>query len=262
MANTSFPEYKGWNKSNEIHVYDSETLWEYINGAAEYYNGFGFEKLEWVEYSISEDVYIKAEVYSHSSPINAFGIYAYERSNDGDFLKIGSEGYMIHSALNFYTDTYYVKVYSHDKTEVTIKALNDIAKLLAKNLSESNKKPVELDALPQENKVEHSEKFKQSNYLGYGFLKNAISAKYVIGGEEIDFFSITHETNKNALETAQAYLNFVKSDLTVQVNTILEINDPFNGRVFLLIEENIVRGTIGAENIKLAEKLLGKPNNP
>lgn len=262
FAATNFPEIEGWKKSETIKTYDSETLWEYINGAAEYYLAYEFSQLEWVEYSISEDVYIKAEVYHHSSPINAFGIYAYERSSDSEFLTIGNEGYMAHSALNFYIGNCYIKIYSHNNTESTISAIKSIANKLSDNIDDSPTKPEELNALPQQNLSAHTEKYKPENYLGYSFLKNVINAKYQLNDEEVEFFSIVHSTDEEALNNFQQYLDFLKSDIKPEVNNIYELDDLFNGKLFILVTDQKILGVLNASSLKTAKSLLDKSQKP
>jgi len=45
-----FPEIKGWEISGEIKVYTPETLYDYINGAAELYLSYDFQELQVAEY--------------------------------------------------------------------------------------------------------------------------------------------------------------------------------------------------------------------
>lgn len=261
-ASSVFPEIDGWNKSDKINTYDSETLWEYINGAAEYYLGYNFSKLEWIEYSLSEDIYIKAEIYHHTNPINAFGIYAYERTSDGEFLDIGNEAYLVHSSLNFYIDKYYIKIYSHKSDENTIKAINEIAEKLAENIMPKSQNPEELLLLPKEGLVAHSEKYMPSNFLGYSFFKNVVTAKYLVQNENVDFFAIEYQSNEDAVANLEQYLKFLKSEKQADMNSVFELDDTFNGKLFILITDKKLIGVIDASNKSVATVLLGESNNP
>ena len=40
-----FPDVAGWKPEGGAKIYDSESLWEYINGAAELFLAYGFQEL-------------------------------------------------------------------------------------------------------------------------------------------------------------------------------------------------------------------------
>ena len=44
-AVTDFPEIEGWSPESAVSSYDSESLWEFINGAAETFMQYGFQGL-------------------------------------------------------------------------------------------------------------------------------------------------------------------------------------------------------------------------
>lgn len=256
-AQTSFPAIEGWTKSDKINTYNSESLWEYINGAASYYLGFGFEKLEWIEYSVSDDVYIKAEVYTHSSHINTFGIYAYERTPEASFLTVGCEGYLIHSTLNFYADNYYVKIHSHSKTPETIEAIKNIASKLASSIAAKAEQPAELNVLNNEDRIAYSEKYKTANYMGYSFLERVVSAKYTINEQEVEFFSIKHQSDEEAINNLKEYLQFLKTDMEVKSGEIYELDDIFNGKIFMAVKDQYLIGVTNAKDKSVLKKLSG-----
>ena len=83
-----FPEFDGWNLNVRDKVYEPENLWDIINGAADSYLSYDFEKLYVADYTNSQDHHIKVYAFRHSTPVNAFGIYSQERSRDYNFLNI------------------------------------------------------------------------------------------------------------------------------------------------------------------------------
>ena len=254
FAQVIFPEINSWEK-NEITTYDEETLWEYINGAADYYLNYGFMQLEVLEYKQSEEVYIKAEVYSHSSNLNGFGIYAYERTDDAEFITIGSEGYIIHSTLNFFKGPYYVKVYSHNSENATIEAIKTIGNKLSDQLRCDNPMPAELNFLPA-NRLANSEKYLPKNFLGYSFLPNTILASYKQKGNVLDFFYSTYKTEGEALEALNSYFSMLKMDSTPIANEVFTIDDPFNGLVYCKVTKEKIVGIINCSDQAIALSFL------
>lgn len=249
-----FPKIETFKKGN-IATYTPEELWEYINGAAVYYIDFAFKKLKVIEYRNGPDNYIKAEIYEHSSPIDAFGIYAYERSGKAKYLEIGSQGYLSHSSLNFYKNTCYVKVHSNQKDSLTLLAIREIGYGIAKRIPElSSPKP--FDAFPAENRIEYSEKYFASNYLGHSFLFKAREISYTGNKANYQLFRIKNANTKQSLQNLGKYLSFVKSGDSAAEDYLFKLNDMFNGTLFIIAKGPYLYGSIGIEDSFEAESLL------
>lgn len=255
-ANIIFPEIEGWEKSQKTKVFDTESLWEYINGAADYYLNFGFEELEVCEYSVSENKYIKVEVYKHKNPVNAFGIYAYERSPETNYIDIGNEAYLEHSSLNLYTASYYVKIFSHQKDDFTIATIKRLAEEVSKRLEPNPSLPELLTLLPVENKIEKTDIYFPTNYMAYSFLNNVLEAKYKAETKKYKVFIIKNDNEQSSKETIDKYLNAVKQVSEVIPENIIGINDMFNGYIVVSYLGNTIFGISGTEDKEFARKKL------
>src|SRR6056297_3242759 len=110
-----FPTLEGWNLQVGEQVYTSDNLWNIINGAADAYLSYDFQKLYTAEYLNNEDKRIKVYIFEHSSPTNTFGIYSQERSKDYEFVKTGAQGFRSGEAYYFITGPYYVQISSNDQ---------------------------------------------------------------------------------------------------------------------------------------------------
>ncbi len=252
-----FPEIENWEKSPHPKIYDEETLWEYINGAAEYYLNYGFSRLEVTEYAVSDEQYIKAEIYVHASPLNAFGIYAYERPEKGEFLDVGIEGYQAHSALNFYGDNFYVKVHSNQNDEQTLKAIKEIADGIAKgNILGKDEVTSVLSVFPDKNKLLHSEKYYPRNYMGYEFLHSALEISYKVGDDTFKLFVLNGANNEEATKMLRDYFAFTKTDKKPAPGVIYEIEDMFNGWVLIAQKKSQLFGVYDVPDKKLARNYL------
>lgn len=253
-----FPEMKAWTRETEIKTFDTETLWEYINGAAEYYLRFGFQKLEVVEYALDENNYIKAELYWHASPLNTFGIYAFERPGDGDFLNIGNEGYKAVSALNFYSGNCYVKIHSNQTDNFTLKTIEDIAKAISEKLASQTEEVEELKNLPKENRLAHSEKYIPENYLGYSFFKKVITASFQDDKISYEIFCIAFENNNSALEPLKRYAAQMKLDFDIKSDSVYTFDNVFNGQVSIIVSKSMLWGVVNAKPEHESEIILRK----
>lgn len=255
----NFPDVNGWKKSETV-TYNTETLWEYINGAADYYLNYSFEKLEVVEYQRKEDEYIKVEIYHHSSGLNAFGVYAFERPTETNYLEIGAEAYLEHSALNFFTRNWYVKIHTHLQDNDAISTLKTLAKKVSHLSGQEYSFPHQFDYLPIDYKTPHSEKYYPTNYLGFSFLTNSISADYQEENLKYTIFIAEGINQKQAVKMLQSYLSFVKSSESAKPEHIYKLEDMFNGTVYLNVVNNVLIGILNLDDPAKAEKIFYKVN--
>jgi len=68
----------GWTVDGRVETYDPSTVYEKINGAAEQYISFGFERLHYVTITDGES-FITTEIYDQGSFANTLGIFAAQR---------------------------------------------------------------------------------------------------------------------------------------------------------------------------------------
>ncbi|MGQ1785003.1 DUF6599 family protein [Saccharicrinis sp. GN24d3] len=255
QAQLKFPELNSWQKAEKTVNYTPDNLWEYINGAADYYLKYGFVKMEMIEYSQSSD-YLTVEAYMQEAPINAFGIYAFERPSKTNYINMGVEGYLEPSALHFWVDQYYFKITSNKENN------GKTLQILGKAIIAENKlmgfKPDFLKSFPSMNKIAHTEKFYAQNYLGHEFLHSALEASYKDDNCKPKLFIINCKNKTEARKMVQSYLNFVKSEENIREGEILQLDDMFTGIVCLTQLNNKVLGTTEADTPETAIKYLNR----
>jgi hypothetical protein len=255
---TTFPKIRGWNLADSAKRYDQETLWEYIDGAAESFLNYDFRFLEVMEYHRTSDEYIKAEIYHQGSGLQAFGIYAFERPEVAEFLDLGCEGYMIYSSLNFYVKDCYVKILSHQEDEKTLEAIRIIADKLSQSIEKEPEKPALLDLLPDYEKIPRSEKYFPSNYLGYSFLNHVITAEYLNNDNRYSLFILLADDQEEALKSLYSYLKQTKTEKEPLTGEIYRVEDIFNGLVVLTVADRYLLGILGMEDADLATEFLSQ----
>jgi hypothetical protein len=185
------PPLGGWSLSEAPQTYLPETLFEYIDGAAESYLGYDFQRLVVGQYTrdgASEALTV--EVYDMGSLRNAFGIYSTERYPESRFLQTGVQGYIEEGALNFFSGSYYIKLMCFDCGAGAELVLLQAARLIADRIADPAGFPPLLAAFPPQNRVADSEKFILKNFLGMSFLEAGYTAHYRLGGMEFEAFII------------------------------------------------------------------------
>ncbi len=252
-----FPDMDGWEEPEEIVVYTPETLWDIINGAADLFYAYDFQEMYWGEFVNSEDnnIYIVMEIYRQGDPVTAFGVYSQERPRVPDLVDIGVEGYTAEGILHFFVADCYVKIRSHDTSEETKEAMENLARHVAGMLDPDPQFPEIVYALPEEGKVEYSEEFINTNFLGHTFLSRAFVSTYEIDGSRFNLFVIEKESRDECKDILASYYEFSGQDAEISEG-IHRIDDRWNGEVGIVWKGNRMYGYFNLEEEDLQEKYL------
>jgi hypothetical protein len=224
-----FPRMEGWAAKGKVETYAPDNLYEYINGAAEVFLSYDFQKLATLTYENKQKNSFTVDVYRHSSGSNGFGIYSQERPDQGEFLTIGTEGYYETGVLNFFKDLYYVKISSFDLGENDRAVLTEVARLIAGKLEGQSAFPAVLHCFPPKSKVAHSERYVARNFLGHNFLHSAFTADYAVNEQKIQVFIMEAEDETEAGDIVKNYRDFVeKRGIEVtDSGGVLRFSDPY-----------------------------------
>ena len=153
-----FPELADFQKKGNPEEYHPDNLFEYINGAAEVFLSYDFEKLVTLSYKNKLNQSLTIDVYRHSNINNGFGIYSQEKPQKGNFISIGSQGYYEKGIINFFKGSYYVKLSGFDLGENDQELLGNAARAIAKKLESTINFPLSLKGFPEENRIKNQKK--------------------------------------------------------------------------------------------------------
>lgn len=251
-----FPEIPGWNQAGEIQTFIPKTLYEYINGAADLYLGYDFEKLKVVEYHNEKKASVTIDVYRHKTPMDAFGIYSQERLSNANYLDIGEQGYYEKNALNFLSGSTYVKINSFNTGDEDQKILLAFAERVSENLGEKGRLPPLLSSFPRDGKVKNSEKFIAKNFLGYSFLYSAFTADYELSGKKFKLFVIEPGDKDECRIIIQKYLEQTGKTGKNVVEGRHTISDPHHGEIDLYWKGRHLWGILNNMDVSLRLKYL------
>ena len=228
------PQITDWTIDETVEVFDSDNLYERINGAAPGYFLFNFKELTVFVYNLTgsgdSQSYITIQIYRHETEEDAFGIYASERPSESAFLSIGAEGYQEGSMLNFFVDDLYVKIESPSSDKGTISAIRQIAQEFGHHINPQPRFPVQLQSLPAANKIPHTELYIPTGFLGHEFLNKAFTANYEIAGKKYQLFIIDFGNVEHSKAMLTKYFQFTKQSLRFREGR-LTIQDRYNGNL-------------------------------
>jgi hypothetical protein len=254
--NDLFPEIRGWEVQIDKEIFTTANLYELIDGAADLYIQYGFQQLNIATYRCDDDIEVRVELYHHDLPENAYGIYASERMSDYNFIPLGIQGYTGEGILNFLTGEYYVKIMSTGRKNAGEGNLRYIAEKIIDNLKQNNSWPAEIGFFPDEGKIYMSDGYVAKNFLGYGFLHAAFTARYNIDGGFTLF--IIHDKAKGAAGMLDKYLSMMKEDKIRRQDEVYIVNDFFNGDIYMYLINDFIVGVMNTRNEKTALTYIKK----
>jgi len=201
----------GWKfAKDDARFFGPGNLWEYINGAADAFLMYGFQQVVTADYTHGPTgLDAIADIYEMLDPVNAFGIYASERSPGYTFEKIGAEGYVSATSINFWAGKYYVKLTAFEDNETLMQELRKLADTIAANISSTAGEPAELGWFPAENKVAHAAKYIPGDVLGQSYLINGYEVYYQEGANEYKMLLIQLDSPEVAENALGLYKSFI-----------------------------------------------------
>lgn len=256
-----FPAMDGFSFDGKIETYTPDTLFEYINGGADLFLNFDFVKLHSLRYKKKDGGEITADIYIHTDLPNGFGIYTQERSTEGVFLKIGTEGYYEEGILNFFKGPVYVKISSFDLGKNEESILKKLSEGISQRISQPKGYPSIFSRFPSESKIPGSEKFININFLGHSFLNRVYSKEYSNGGKTLRLFVVKNNSVSETEKVLSKYSEFIKSKSGVvkKEGSIVTFTDPYyknKGKMNLLISGKILIGMF-SDDLELFRKMAG-----
>lgn len=151
-------ELLGWRSlPDRSRVYDRETLYDYIDGGAELYLTYDFQRVVHRTYARDGeqgDSEILVDVFDMGSSQNAFGVFSHSRETVEREFGQGSQytaGLML-----FWKGRYYVSILASPETEASKRAVYELAERIDGAIEREGPPPAIVGMLPKEGLVEES----------------------------------------------------------------------------------------------------------
>jgi len=254
------PDVVTWKIPEAPQDYFPETLFEYINGAAEIYLSYDFKELTAGQYEKGDsNASLIIEIYDMGNEKNSFGIYSAERFPDSQFISVGNQGYLEEETLNFIVGKYYVKLLCFDSGEESANFLKLFAQDVVKRVKDKGSLPPVLAFFPKQGLIRNSEKFILRNFMGYSFLHSGYLANYKLEDLEFDCFLIEGENAKDAKNMLEQYLKRKGEENVQKITAGYRIKDRYYHNIYLARIENYLCGVmkIKDESQEVGDKYIG-----
>lgn len=177
----------GLVRDGEILNFAGDSLFDYIDGAAEMYHKYDFVEVHVGKYR-KDGGQVTVDIYRFAADDLAFGMYSTLRPDEPDAVALGAEGFTFGPVLVFAKPPYMVNVQTYDEAVFASSDIEALAAAVNENLPGSQKKPETFDLFPDAGRIPHSEKIVAEAFLGRGFLTDVYTVNYSLEGGEAALF--------------------------------------------------------------------------
>jgi hypothetical protein len=210
-------EVSGWKKAEPPEAYDKSNLYDYIDGGAELYISYNFQKLLAVLYKAGAEEEIVIDIFDMGNSYNAFGLFSHGREREDGLVGQGSEYNA--GLLTFWKDRYYVSILAYPETEGKKEIVLGLGRALADAVPEEGAVPPVIGLLPRPNLIPESIRYFH-HYIwlnSHFFIANenilliddetqAVLAKYKTDGKPVHLLIALYPDRTKAKTAEQSFL--------------------------------------------------------
>ena len=270
---------EGWVIIEGPRLYNKKTLFEHINGQAELFLKYGFQKSIFTIYQEKKnpDSQIELDIYDLGNVLQAFGVFSRFRNEDrpGGF---GLDSYLDDHSAFFYKGKYYAMLYAPQSNPTVLK---QFATFISSKISDPSSPPKEIGYFPKTGLKSGSIQYFSEGFLGYKFLKRGFQGIYVekvkvedeirdkvevkakVEDKEFKLFLALFKNSQEAMNALKAYQDNLSPKAKVSSGSLIEFgtsalkgDDPSQGKVIALRKGFYLLGAVGFENEEAVQILL------
>jgi predicted secreted protein len=218
----------GIKPMSDTEFYNSDNLFEKIDGRAPAYQNFNVQALRCRSFDVvaAAGSFVDVYEYRFDSPVDAFGMFALERDPKGGPLDFAPDGYSGEMGYFFRQGAVYVQIIASDVKPETLAAAKAIALNRAKELPVDDSGLAGRRKLPAAGMIADSVSFVPENAQGQATLKDVFQAKYSFDGTELPFFIMVTKP----ADAAKAWKSF--QDFCARFGKVALLPDVNGGKIF------------------------------
>jgi hypothetical protein len=209
-------EVLGWRASDRGEVYDSESIFSYIDGHAEVYLAYGMKHCLAMRYGGPEgEADIVLDVFELASPADAYGVFTYDR--DGEAVDIGHDALFRYGWLSYWKGPLFVSVTAEVESPAARAAVLAIGDAVATLIESDGEPPSIVAELPENGLDPGSIRYLRSqqildthlwlgegDLLGLGPDTEAVLARYLRNGGSAHLLLVDYPGEDRAERAAAA----------------------------------------------------------
>ncbi len=265
----------GWVLRDAPQTFGKETLFEHINGQADLFLQYGFERSIFAVYEKKEikGENIDLDIYDMGDAVQAFGVFSRFRQEDHQ-ADIGLGSSMDDGYVFFYKGRYFVMLQGAESDSA---GLQQLARMVDSGITDNSPEPKELGYFPKSGLKPGSIEYYPKGLMGRQFLKRGYKATYLVpgtsdtqpgaGGEApestlfLAIFDNAEEagTALNKFNEVLAKGDGAQSAIQVQPGfDTLQGEDSYQGKIILVHKGSCLAGAAGFPREPDARRLLAE----
>lgn len=248
----------GWRIHDSVLRFEPKNLYEHINGRAEFFLAYNVASLAFASFKqTGEDRYINLSIYDMATPTNAFGVFSAERSEGEPPVDLGRDAYRAGANYYIWQGKYYIQLIALGEADELRDSTQAMAQELATTLPDSGAPVWGLKALPQNDRIPHTERFFLVDAMGLDFMTDTYTAKYQKAGQPIQAFLSKRPTPTDAETIITQYTQYADRYGTqveqISIKTIPLTICHMGGRFDVITQKaNLVTGVFNVDSRDLA----------
>jgi hypothetical protein len=260
-----------WALMKRPQTYTKKTLFKHVNGQAELFFKYGFQKSVFGIYQDrkNRENQIELDIYNMGSVLHAFGIFSRFRDEERP-AGVGLDSYMDDHSVFFYKGKYFVMLYA---TESGPAVLKEWAEKISSRIVDPSPPPKEIGYFPKSGLKPGSIQYFTEGLLGHQFLERGFQGTYVEKVEdkvevkdknrEYQLFLAIFKDSQEAMNALKLYRDELSKKgkihsgiPTQQRYDVLKGEDPYQGKIIVLQKGVYLLGVVGFEKAKEGEARL------
>jgi len=141
-------EIQGWTPKRVDGLYTRDNLYDYIDGGAEVYLSFSFQRMVARRFGKAGAPDIIADFFDMVSSKDAYGVYHHD-VHESPSAGIGQESEYMEGALYFWKGRYFVSIMAMQETEESKRAVLELGKAVASAIPAEGPPPDLVERLPK-----------------------------------------------------------------------------------------------------------------
>jgi hypothetical protein len=218
----------GIKPMSDTEFYNSDNLFEKIDGRAPAYQGFNVQALRCRSFNVlaAAGSFVDVYEYRFDSPVDAFGMFALERDPKGQPLDFAPDGYSGEMGYFYRQGAVYVQIIASDVKPETLALAKAIALNRAKELPADDRGLAGRRKLPAAGMLADSVSFVLENAQGQSDFKDVFQAKYNFDGAVLPYFIMVTQPD----DAAKAWKSF--QDFCARFGKADVLPDVNGGKIF------------------------------
>ena len=243
---------KGWIVVEGPRVFTKANLFEHINGQAELFFKYGFQKCTFAVYEDrkSSENQIDVDIYDMGNVLQSFGVFSRLRS-DGPPGGFGLDSCEDARSILFYKGKYFIMLYA---TTDNPSVLKQLATDIESKISDPSPPPREIGFFPKSGLRPGSVQFLSEGLLGHQFLPKGFQGTYADGDKEFRLFLAVFENGQAVKKTFETYKHYLSSKgklfNQIPVNFAPDAfrgKDPYQGELLIVQKGLYLLGGMGSQ---------------